>query len=185
MKNIGKHLAEFISFPVRRACLALLTAGFLFNPNSISAQSAANSCDLNSDGKVNVLDAQLIVNMYLGQITCTANITGPGVCDRTVVDDIVAAALGGTCPASVGVSHSVSLNWVASTSVNVAGYNVYRGTASGGPYTKLTSSLAQGTSYTDNNVQAGKTYYYVATAVDGNSRESTYSTQAKAVVPSP
>ena len=82
-------------------------------------------------------------------------------------------------------SHSVSLNWTASTSVNVVGYNVYRGAVSGGPYTKVNSALVAGTSYTDSAVQAGLTYYYVTTAVDNNSNESAYSNQAQAVIPVP
>ena len=80
--------------------------------------------------------------------------------------------------------HAVSLAWNASTS-QVAGYNVYRGTVSGGPYTKLNSLLVSGLVYTDTNVQAGTTYYYVATAVDSGSHESAYSNQSQAAVPSP
>jgi len=80
--------------------------------------------------------------------------------------------------------HNVELSWQASTSI-VAGYNVYRGTVSGGPYTKLNSSLISGTTYIDMTVQVGQTFYYVATAVDSLNDESTYSTEASAVVPSP
>jgi hypothetical protein len=39
--------------------------------------------------------------------------------------------------------HAVSLSWTASTST-VAGYNVYRGGQSGGPYTLLNSALLSG-----------------------------------------
>jgi len=77
------------------------------------------------------------------------------------------------------------LNWTASTSSNVTGYNVYRATQSGGPYTKLTSSPVVGTSYTDVTVLAGQSYYYVTTAVDSSSNESVYSNEATAAVPSP
>ena len=81
-------------------------------------------------------------------------------------------------------AHSVALSWTASTS-NVVGYNVYRGTQSGGPYAKLTSSPQPGTAYTDSSVASGATYYYVATSVDANSSESSYSNQAVAQVPNP
>jgi fibronectin type 3 domain-containing protein len=82
-------------------------------------------------------------------------------------------------------AHTVSLTWVASPTANV-NYKVYRGTASGGPYTVLTSSPVSGTSYTDSNgVVSGLTYYYVVTAVDGTGSESTYSNQATAVIPNP
>jgi hypothetical protein len=79
------------------------------------------------------------------------------------------------------VSHSVTLNW--NDGQPVSGYNVYRGTTSGGPYaTKLTSSLVSTPDYVDTTVQSGATYYYVATAVDA-SGESGYSNQAAAIIP--
>jgi hypothetical protein len=80
--------------------------------------------------------------------------------------------------------HSVSLSWAASTST-VVGYNVYRGGTSGGPYTRINSALESSTNYTDSSVQAGQTYYYVATAVDSTGAESAYSSQVQAVIPSP
>jgi len=48
----------------------------------------------------------------------------------------------------------------------VAGYNVYRGTVSGGPYTKINSSLVAALDYIDSTVQSGTTYFYVTTAID-------------------
>ncbi|MGH9400512.1 MAG: choice-of-anchor D domain-containing protein [Terriglobia bacterium] len=81
--------------------------------------------------------------------------------------------------------HSVTLTWGASTSSNITGYNVYRGTVSGGPYTKLNSSPETGTAYTDTTVDAGQTYYYVTTAVDSQGAESPNSNEAMAVIPSP
>jgi hypothetical protein len=78
--------------------------------------------------------------------------------------------------------HSVTLSWSASTSA-VVGYNVYRGTASGGPYSRVNSGLDALTAYTDSTVQAGQTYYYVTTAVDGSNGESTYSNEVKAIIP--
>jgi hypothetical protein len=82
------------------------------------------------------------------------------------------------------VSHSMTLNWSASTST-VVGYNVYRSTTSGGPYTLITSSPVAGTTYTDTTVQAGVTYFYVVTAVDSSGNESAYSNEASATVPTP
>ncbi len=83
------------------------------------------------------------------------------------------------------IPHAVLLNWSPSTSSNVVGYNAYRGTTSGGPYTKLNSSPIRGTTYTDDAVQAGQAFYYVATAIDSNNAESAYSNEASAVVRSP
>jgi hypothetical protein len=77
---------------------------------------------------------------------------------------------------------SVALSWNPSTST-VIGYNVYRGTQSGGPYSKLNSALLSGTSYTDASVQSSATYYYVSTAVNSSNVESAYSNQATAAIP--
>ena len=81
--------------------------------------------------------------------------------------------------------HSVGLSWDASSSQDVVGYNVYRGGISGGPYLKINASLDASTTYTDTQVVAGQTYYYVTTAVDGNNVESGHSNEAQAVIPQP
>jgi fibronectin type 3 domain-containing protein len=67
----------------------------------------------------------------------------------------------------------------------VIGYDTYRGTISGGPYAKLTSSPTSQTSYTDLDVKAGDTYYYVVTSVGTDLVESAFSNQVKATVPNP
>jgi hypothetical protein len=81
--------------------------------------------------------------------------------------------------------HSVTLTWTATTSI-VAGYNIYRGTTEGGPYTLiLNSALVPATTFRDTDVVAGHTYYYVVSAVGPGGDESVYSNQASATIPSP
>jgi len=84
--------------------------------------------------------------------------------------------------ATVQQAHSVALSWIASTST-VAGYNVYRRTASGTQYAKLNSSLVGGLVYTDGTVLGGTLYYYVTTAVDASGNESAHSNEVSANVP--
>jgi len=79
----------------------------------------------------------------------------------------------------------VVLTWHPSSPVNgapVTGYNVYRSTISGGPYVRL-ATRASDASYTDTIVSSGRTYFYVVTAVDQSSRESSYSNETRVVVP--
>lgn len=184
--NVNDRLLAEKAFSARPASpvtyIARLNPYGHFANSMFFLQGAANACDLNSDGTVNQADVDLAINMSLGSSPCNANILGTGVCNVMVVQRIINASMGGACV--IGNSHSVSLSWVASTSA-VAGYNVYRGTTSGGPYTKLNSSLATGTSYVDTTVLAGQTYYYVVTAVDISNNSSVYSNEAQAVVPSP
>jgi len=89
-----------------------------------------------------------------------------------------------TLAAAFTFFHTVNLSWTGSIST-ISGYNVYRSSTSGGPYSKVNSALIPGTSFTDNSVQAGLTCFYVATAVDSSNKESGYSNQAQAIVPSP
>jgi hypothetical protein len=79
--------------------------------------------------------------------------------------------------------HSVSLSWNPSSST-VVGYNIYRGTTSGGPYAKI-NSLNADTSFTDTSILSGQTYFYVTTAVDGSGNESANSNQAQVAIPTP
>ncbi|MBZ5668263.1 MAG: hypothetical protein LAO04_00830 [Acidobacteriia bacterium] len=100
---------------------------------------------------------------------------------------VLGAACGGCSHTNPGPSgHYVVLTWVASATSGVTGYNIYRGTTSGGPYpTKLNSSPVSGTTYTDDTVQAGETCYYVVTAIASDGvTESAYSDEASATVPS-
>jgi len=87
-------------------------------------------------------------------------------------------------PLTPSIQHTVDLSWKASTSQNVVSYNVYRGTVSGGPYTKVASGIGS-TLYTDSTVSSGQTYYYVTTAVANTGQESPYSNQTTAAIPSP
>jgi len=88
-------------------------------------------------------------------------------------------ALSGT---GVNASHEVGLKWDASTS-EVSGYNIYRGTISGGPYSKINSALDASTIYVDTSVSGETTYYYVTTAVDSGGTESSYSNEVQAAIP--
>ena len=148
-----------------------------------TSASGVSACDLNADGAVNSTDVNLAVNMALGSTTCAANVEGADVCTVITVQRVVNASDGQTC--ITYNSHGVTLGWGASTSPNISGYNVYRGTASAGPFTKMNSSLITGMTYADSAVQAGQTYYYVATAVNTSGGESSYSTAVMAVIPTP
>ena len=77
----------------------------------------------------------------------------------------------------------VSVSWEASPSNGVVGYNLYRAPTQDGPYAILNSDLISGTNYLDPTVASATTYYYVATSVDAEGRQSGYSNVAVAEVP--
>ena len=75
----------------------------------------------------------------------------------------------------------VSLAWNRNTEPDVNGYNIYRSTVSGGPYTMQNWAILTGTNFTDTAVINDTTYYYVVTAVDTSLNESVNSGQVSAV----
>ena len=79
------------------------------------------------------------------------------------------------------VTHSVALSWTPGS--GVIGYNTYVGSISGGPYVRLSTNAVTGSSYVDNSVQSGHSYYYVVTALNSANQESIYSSEVAAILP--
>jgi fibronectin type 3 domain-containing protein len=109
-----------------------------------------------------------------GSVTGSAAVTSNAASSPAVI------SLSGT--GIQAVTHSVTLGWNVGTTA-VTGYNVYRSAVSGGPYTALTPSPINTTSYIDLAVQSGLTYFYVATSVDSTGGESTYAPEISATIP--
>ena len=112
--------------------------------------------------------------------TTTGSLSGSVTVTSNATNSPLAISLSGSGAAAV--SHSVTLNWTPSTS-SYGGFNVYRGSLSGGPYSKVNSALIATTSFFDTSVTSGQTYYYVATEVDSTGAESVYSSEVIATIP--
>jgi hypothetical protein len=120
----------------------------------------------------------IALNVAFAPTTATS-VTGTVTVTSNASNSPLTISLSGT--GAQPVQHSAALTWTASSS-SVTGYNVYRGTVSGGPYTLVNSSLINATSYTDTTVVSGQTYYYVTTAV-ASGNESVYSNEVTAAIP--
>ena len=133
-----------------------------------------------------VQSGQILAPGQTGTLNVTFDPSGTG----TIAGSLTVTSNAANSPARIALSgtgvqavqHSATLSWADSDST-VTGYNVYRSTVSGGPYTKLDSSLIAATISTDTAVQAGQTYYYVVTSVDTSGVESAYSSEASAIIP--
>jgi hypothetical protein len=110
--------------------------------------------------------------------TASGNITLSDSATNTLLIESLAGS------GSAGSPHSVDLQWSPVPS-GVAGYNVYRSSTPGGPYTKINAAPDTGSNYLDNSVLGGVTYYYVSTAIGSNGSESKYSSQLQVAVPNP
>ena len=80
---------------------------------------------------------------------------------------------------------SVSLDWADNAEPDLAGYDVYRSTTPGGPYTKVNGSLVTTSDYSDTGLSNGTTYYYVVKAVDTSGNESAASAEVSATPKAP
>jgi Abnormal spindle-like microcephaly-assoc'd, ASPM-SPD-2-Hydin len=138
---------------------------------SIVSGAGAVTLSPNQNTSVSVQFAPTVAGSASGSVNILSNATG----------STSGVTLTGTGVAPT-VQHSIALNWGASTT-SVSGYNVYRSTVSGSSYAKVNGSLVGGVNYADSSVQTGKTYYYVATAVDSSGNESVFSNEVSAIVP--
>jgi Putative Ig domain len=121
--------------------------------------------------------------------TTALDLTGKPTKAATYTFSVKATACGGSVSEKsykvviqAAANHVVDLGWKASTSGDIAGYNVYRG-PNGTTWTRINADLVGSTVYDDSTVANGTTYYYAATAVDIEGRESVKTSAVKAVIP--
>ena len=117
--------------------------------------------------RVTAIDAAGNESSSSSEVQATVAVTAPQVPGSL---SIVSFAQGG----------ALSATWNYSGQ-DPAGYHLYRGTTSGGPYAKINGSAIDTNSYLDSNVTNGASYYYVVVAVDAAGNESTYSNEATGV----
>lgn len=119
--------------------------------------------------------------VVLGEFVLAATVVHAQVTTILVTNT---AAMAGQASYNFGGANQVSLVWSASSASNFGFYSIYRSTNSGGSYSLIASNL-ESAAFTNTNVTAGVTYYYVVTAMDWVGYESAYSTQRSAVPSAP
>jgi len=75
-------------------------------------------------------------------------------------------------PTAVPGTNAVTLAWAFGSEPDLAGYEVFRAAVSGGPYTKLTTTVLQHPTFVDRTAPVGVPSYYVVRAVDTSLNES-------------
>jgi hypothetical protein len=186
--------------------LTLSSTGLSFGSQPVDTSSSAQTVTLSNTGSAALSITSLTITgtnaSDFAEIadTCGSSVAAGGTCTVEVTFTPSAASSftatlsitdnASGSPQSVSLAgtgaHDVILSWTASTSSGVVGYNVYRGTTSGGENsTPLNSAPITGTTFTDSIVTAGQTYYYVITAVNASDTQSADSSEISATVPSP
>ncbi len=183
------------------ATVSVSPTSLSYGNQPVSTTSAAQTVTLTNGGNVALSITSLtIAGTNIGDFaeianTCGSSVAAGGNCtigvtfkpsaagQRTATLSITDNASGSPQAVSLSGTGSsdVILSWVGSPSSGVVGYNVYRGTASGGESsTPLNSTPINGTSYVDANVTAGATYYYVVTTVGSSGVQSAPSNETGA-----
>ena len=120
-----------------------------------------------------------------GESWLYASLTGPGTSDPgTLTVHPPADTTPPPAPVNLQASGAgptaVSLAWNPVPAVDLFRYDVYRGTAAGGPKEKVGSTDPGTTSFTDTGLATGTAYFYVVRAVDESANVSEPSNEASA-----
>ena len=97
--------------------------------------------------------------------------------------DLGSDATGPAVPATLradGSNARVTLDWAPVSDADLAGYDVFRSTSSGGPFSKQNPSPVSVSTWVDDDVRNGTTYFYVVRAVDRAGNRGGASTEARA-----
>jgi Fibronectin type III domain/IPT/TIG domain len=120
-------------------------------------------------------------------VNSAGNSTASNEATATVaVVPVVTTPAAPTDLAAAAGANDIALNWTASTDnggAAVTGYQVFRGTTTGGESATPIATVTSGTSYTDPDVTPGTAYFYTVEAVNsvGNSVTSHEATATVAV----
>jgi hypothetical protein len=160
--------------------LSLTNSGAaILNISSVSV--SGNGYSVSGGSSVALMPAQSVtVSVNFGP-TVAGYAAGTLSVSSNAQNSAVQVAISGTGIAAQVGAHSVTLSWTPSTS-QVNGYYIYRSTVSGGPYSKLNTTLDPESSYADSGLASGN-YFYVVTSVDPNGVESGYSNEVAVTIP--
>ncbi len=118
---------------------------------------------------------KLEVRSYSGSGSYFADISA-GAAPPDAIPPAAPTGLAVGVPVSNG--GTLNLSWAANTEPDLAGYNVYRSTTSGGPYTKANVGLVTTNAYNSTGLINGTTYFFAVTAMDTSGNESPRSAEA-------
>jgi fibronectin type 3 domain-containing protein len=109
-------------------------------------------------------DANVTIGVQYAYDVTAVNVMGEGPHSNELVASPIGPPSAPALDPAVGGDGSVGLSWTtpASNGSPIAGYNVYRGTSSGGE--TFLETLGSVTTYSDLTVTNGTTYYYEVTA---------------------
>lgn len=133
--------------------------------SSIDTSAASSYADLSASADT--------VYWYHVVATNSGGDSDPTEVQATYASDTTAPGVPVITATSLVGAEAVQIDWTPPVDADLAGFNVYRATSSGGTYSKLNSTgLVASPTYTDLGATAGTHWYYHVTAVDQTGNES-------------
>ncbi len=197
--SVGTHTAAITvtgggTVKTVNVTLTVSAASFTISPGSLTftaTQGAANppaqTIILNSTGpwtasdNVSWLSLSPTSGSNNGTITASVNTANANLGNNpaiiTVTNGGVTKTANVALTLNVPSSSSATLTWSANQENDLAGYKVYRATASGAYGAPIATVLGKVTTYQAIGLQFGTTYFFVVTAFDIAGNESAYSNE--------
>ena len=151
-------------------------------PFSIAATIPAEVATGDSLPVVVTLERNFAINSY--NLNARVHSNGNKLQSDTILQ-ISAQIKGISAPSNFKASYykdSLLLTWNAVNETDLTGYNLYRNTeANTASSTVLINLTATDTSFTDNSIVPGQTYYYWITSIDTANYESEFSQQVQTI----
>ncbi|MBX3303983.1 MAG: hypothetical protein KF693_17365 [Nitrospira sp.] len=183
----GTTRAVEVTLTVAAASLTVTPGSLAFTATQGGANPSAQTITLSSTGTWTASDNASWLSLSPmsgsnnGKITASVNTAnanpGNNSATITVTSGGMTKSATVTLTLNAPSSSSATLTWNANTESDLAGYKVYRATASGVYGAPIATVLGNVTTYQAIGLQFGTTYFFVVTAFDIAGNESAYSNE--------
>ena len=183
----GTTRAVEVTLTVAAASLTITPGNLAFTATQGGANPSAQTITLSSTGTWTASDNASWLSLSPtsgsnnGKITASVNTANanPGNNSATITVTSGGMTKSSTVTLTLNApsSSSATLTWNANTESDLAGYKVYRATASGVYGAPIATVLGNVTTYQAVDLQFGTTYFFVVTAFDIAGNESAYSNE--------
>jgi hypothetical protein len=183
----GTTRAIEVTLVVAAASLTVTPGNLAFTATQGGANPSAQTITLSSTGTWTASDNASWLSLSPtsgsnnGKITASVNTANANPGNNSATITVTSGGITKTATVTLTLnapsSSSATLTWNANTESDLAGYKVYRATASGAYGAPIATVLRNVTTYQAIGLQFGTTYFFVVTAFDVAGNESAYSNE--------
>jgi hypothetical protein len=183
----GTTRAIEVTLVVAAASLTVTPGNLAFTATQGGANPSAQTITLSSTGTWTASDNASWLSLSPtsgsnnGKITASVNTANANPGNNSATITVTSGGMTKTATVTLTLnapsSSSATLTWNANTESDLAGYKVYRATASGAYGAPIATVLRNVTTYQAIGLQFGTTYFFVVTAFDVAGNESAYSNE--------